>query len=263
MPLRFAANISTLFKEYECLVDRYEAAKDFGFNAVETQFPYTVPLKSLQDAQQYTKLEQVLINSFPGDMSKGEFGFAVEQSTRNDFIKSLNYTLEYATGLNCKKVHVLSGKTSGDISDSEAENVFIENLQIAVDLFKKSDIMTLIEPISKATRPNYFLSDFDQAIKYIKKIDSNYLKLQLDIFHLQMICGNVTRIEELLPYTGHIQISQAPNRNEPNVPGEINYKMVFSLLEKLKYDGWIGLEYNPLSNTVSSLQWIKEYGYNL
>ncbi|XP_023232168.1 putative hydroxypyruvate isomerase [Centruroides sculpturatus] len=202
MRLRFAANISTLFREYECLSDRYQAAKDFGFKAVETQFPYTVPVENLKAAQQQTKLQQVLINSFPGDISKGEFGFAIKADTRSDFEKSLNYTLEYATSLNCKRVHLLAGELSDSSEEKEAESIYVENIEKAVDLFKKSDITVLIEPITRKTRPGYFLADFDQAIKYIKKIDSNYLKLQLDIFHLQMICGNVSRIEELLPYTG-------------------------------------------------------------
>lgn len=44
---------------------------------------------------------------------------------------------------------------------------------------------------------------------------------------------------------GHIQIAQPPDRVEPSGPGEIDYQYVFSLLKKLEYKGWIGLEYNP------------------
>lgn len=95
----------------------------------------------------------------------------------------------------------------------------------------------------------------------IKKIDSKNIKLQLDIFHLQHIRGDLTNsIKTFLPHTGHIQIAQVPGRGEPNTFGEINYKYILELIEKEGYNDWIGLEYKP---TAAGLNWIQEYGYSL
>ena len=54
-----------------------------------------------------------------------------------------------------------------------------------------------------------------------------------------------SKISKLLWFSGHIQISQVPDRSEPDDHGEINYKHIFKLLQKLQYQHWIGCEYTP------------------
>jgi len=54
-------------------------------------------------------------------------------------------------------------------------------------------------------------------------------------------------------------VAQVPDRHEPNTSGEINYRYVFSLLEQLGYNGWIGLEYKPAGSTEAGLKWIDEF----
>lgn len=60
-----------------------------------------------------------------------------------------------------------------------------------------------------------------------------------------------------------LQIAQVPNRNEPNIPGEINYQYILPLLEANGYNDWIGLEYKPAASSKDGLKWIKEFGYSL
>lgn len=49
----------------------------------------------------------------------------------------------------------------------------------------------------------------------------------------------------IIQFVGHMQIAQIPDRHEPDSEGEVNYSYIFSLLEKLGYEGYIGLEYTP------------------
>lgn len=264
MPLKFAANLSLMFKESGSIVERYCAAKNNGFSAVEAQFPYDTPPDALSNAIATTGLEQTLINSYPGDLSAGDIGFAAKPECIEEFKKSLDLTLKYAKAIKCKRIHLMSGEISNCSEEKKAEETYISNLKFAVEMFEKEGILTLIEPINNISRPHYFLSNFEQAVRYVKKINSKSLKIQLDIFHLQMICGNLTNsIKAVSPYIGYIQVSQAPLRDEPSALGEINYRYIFSLLEELGYDGWIGLEYTPSGSTEESLKWIKEYGYKL
>lgn len=58
-----------------------------------------------------------------------------------------------------------------------------------------------------------------------------------------------------------IQVAQAPHRNEPSAPGEVNFKYVFEVLENLGYNDWIGCEYKPTKNSKDNLEWITAYGY--
>ena len=121
------------------------------------------------------------------------------------------------------------------------------------------------------------MDSFQDGLDLVNKLNHPNIKLQLDLFHLQQLEGNLSRnIEKYLPYVGHIQIAQAsggnfnislknyflqvPSRGEPDSPGEIDYKYIFDLLKRLGYSGYIGLEYKPVTDTKTGLQWITEMG---
>lgn len=111
----------------------------------------------------------------------------------------------------------------------------------------------------------------------------------MDVFHAQQITGKITKtIEEYFPHigkvslkwsvekkernslslydifvSGHVQIAQVPSRNEPDVLGELDFHYIFSLLDRLSYKDYIGLEYKPLTTTTDGLKWIKNFGLTL
>lgn len=86
----------------------------------------------------------------------------------------------------------------------------------------------------------------------------------LDVFHMQHIRGNIYHgINDLIGYIGHVQVAQVPHRNEPDTPGEINYKYVIDALNAAGYTDWIGLEYKPKDDAVHGLKWIHQFGYSL
>ncbi|CAL7952232.1 unnamed protein product [Xylocopa violacea] len=262
MSLKFATNLSFMFTETPSIIERYKLAKEAGFKAVESGFPFGFSVKEVSEAKKNAGVEQILINVFTGDVSKGELGFAAIPGEEENFKKSINLTIEYAKALNCKKIHVMSGKVNQITSSND--DVYVKNLQYAVEKFQKEGIIGVIEPINNITVPNYYMNSFQKGLDVVKKINSPNLKLQLDIFHLQHICGNITEnIKKLLPYTGHVQIAQVPDRHEPDTPGEIDYKYILSILEKEGYNEYIGLEYRPKSSSKGGLNWIQNYGYKL
>lgn len=264
MALKFAANLSTMFKEHPSILSRYQAAKDAGFKGVEATYVYDQPLNELVSAKTKSGLEQVLINTFPGNLEAGELGHAALPSRTKDFHDALELSIKYCKALECKRLHILAGKSLKGIIDTAMSPVYLENLKTAAERLAKEDIVGVIEPINSISVPGYFLNNFDEGLKYVKAVNSPNLKLQLDIFHLQHICGNLTnRIKELLPFVGHIQIAQVPDRHEPNSDGEINFKYIFQLLQNYNYDGWIGCEYFPQADTVKGLNWIQEFGLSL
>ncbi|XP_042145393.1 LOW QUALITY PROTEIN: phospholipase A1 member A [Ixodes scapularis] len=262
MPVKLAANLSTMFKDGS-LADRYSTALQMGFKAVECQFPYDTPLEEIRSRKKSSGLEQVLINSYPGDLSKGELGFAAKPGCEGEFLRSLETTLNYAKALNCNKVHVMAGVTGGHC-DKSMEETYVKNLRKAADMFEKEDIVGVIEPLCKQVKPGYFLDNYEKGAKYVAEINHKNMRLLLDVFHMQMLSGNLTNtIREIFPLVGHVQVSQAPNRQEPSAPGEINYRYIFELIEELGYRDWIGLEYFPSGSTADSITWIKDYGYVL
>lgn len=160
------------------------------------------------------------------------------------------------------RIHIMSGKTENNERTQQQYETYESNLRFAETRLKHEGIIGLIEPINNYSVPQYFLNSFEKAIEVVKKINSPNIRLMVDVFHLQQIQGNLSRsIKEFMPYTGHIQIAQVPNRNEPNTNGEIEYKYLLSTIEPLGYNDWIGLEYKPAEESIKGLTWIKEFGY--
>ncbi|XP_018569183.1 putative hydroxypyruvate isomerase isoform X2 [Anoplophora glabripennis] len=259
---KFCANLAFLFPE-KPLLERYKLAKDAGFKAVETGFPLGLSKDQVVIAKNAAGVQQILINIYTGDVTKGELGFAAIPGKENEFKKSIETTIDYAKALGAKKIHIMAGKVEGNVTTAH-DSVYENNLRYAVELLEKENILALIEPINKYSIPHYYMNSFEKALSVIEKINSPNLKLMLDVFHLQLIRGNISNtIKELIKFIGHVQIAQAPNRNEPNTPGEINYKYVLEAIQKAGYDDWIGLEYKPLGDTKDGLAWVGELGYSL
>ncbi|CAM1297924.1 Gip (predicted) [Pycnogonum litorale] len=260
--MKLASNLTLMFTECGDVCSRFKVAAEAGFKYVECVNPFESTLEEIVAAKRKTDVQMVHINSYPGP--PGQFGFAAVPGKEDEFMSSLQKSVSYAKGLDCKRIHIMSGKRAVGEPTSLFESTYTENLKLAAEVLEKEDIIGLIEPINSTTIENYFMSDFTLAEKIVKMINSPYLRLQLDIFHLQLIAGNLTRnIKRYLPLTGHIQISQAPNRNEPDSPGEINYPYIFKLLETLGYDDYIGLEYKPTGKTLEGLRWVEDFGLSL
>ncbi|RDD36829.1 putative hydroxypyruvate isomerase [Trichoplax sp. H2] len=274
IPLRFAANITTMFTEIANFADRYGAAAAAGFKGVECMFPYMVPVEQLKAVKESAGVDHVLMNAIPGNWEAGDRGIAAIPGRENEFRDSLQKSLLYAKTLQCKRIHVMAGllpKSYVNASVSEQRElwrdystVYVRNMQYAADLFRQAsfeDITLLIEPInSKLSIPLYFVDTHIKALELIRAIDRENVKLQLDLFHIQVANGNLTKtLHEIFKDIGHIQISQVPNRNEPDEIGEINYPYIFNTLQKLGYNGWIGCEYFPRGKTLEGLEWAQKY----
>lgn len=97
----------------------------------------------------------------------------------------------------------------------------------------------------------------------IKQVNSENVRLLLDLFHCQQIRGDITRaIDEYIDITGHVQVAQVPKRGEPDTPGEIDYSYVLQLLAAKGYNSWVGCEYNPTKGSHTT-NWIHLLGHTL
>ena len=251
--IQLSANLSLLFTENE-FIDRFKEAKNNGFDAIEFQFPYDIEAQTIKREIDKNNLILSIFNSPPGDFENGDRGLACLENRKDDFKKSIVKAISYAKIFQCNKIHVMAGISNKE-NDLNAKKVYIENLKWACDEFDKHNINLLIEPINQRNIPKYFLSSTDLAIEIINEVKRENIKLLFDIYHHQIIRGDVTKyLEKFLPYIGHIQIAGIPNRNEPD-QSELDYQYIFKLIEKLNYNGFIGCEYNPKKDTVSGLKW--------
>ena len=256
--IKLSANLSFLFTELP-FEKRFNAAADLGFKAVEFLFPYNYQINNIKSWLEEANLDLILFNSYPGYLEKGEKGIASLIGRENEFKEKFSIALEYAEQLSCPFIHIMPGIELDEKNKNKYRDIFKNNLSFAANLSKEKNITVLIEAINNKDIPNYHLNYVSDAIDIIEELKHPYLKLQLDLYHAQIMSGNLTTIiENSLNHTKHMQIASPPFRYEPD-KGEINYQFIFSLIEKLKYNGYIGCEYNPSTNTNDSFNWAKKY----
>ncbi len=253
---KFAANLSFLFTDV-LFPERFKRAAVAGFKGVEYLFPYEHPASDIADWLRANDLEQVLFNLSAGDWAAGERGLACLPHRQGEFAESVEQALAYAMVLDCSHVHCLSGLRPAGYDEAELEATYVANLRFAADRFATIGATVMIEPInSRIDMPGYWLDDVAKGFRLLAAVDRSNVKLQYDIYHAQIIAGDLARtLEANLGRIGHIQIADNPGRHEPG-SGEINYPFLFDLLDRLGYDGWVGCEYKPLTTTEAGLGWL-------
>ncbi|MBU3630253.1 hydroxypyruvate isomerase [Polynucleobacter sp. AP-Melu-500A-A1] len=255
---QFAANLTMLFNEVP-FMERFKKAADSGFKGVEFLFPYAYSAADIKRELDQNQLKLVLHNLPAGDWDAGERGVACLPDRIEEFREGVKKAIEYATALGVKQINCLAGKAPSEIDPKLLHDTFVANLKFAADELKKVNIRLLIEPINTFDIPGFFLSKTQHAIQILSDVDSDNLFIQYDIYHAQRMEGELSKtIENNLAKIAHIQLADNPGRNEPGT-GEINYAYLFKLLDDLGYEGWVGCEYKPATNTEAGLGWISTY----
>lgn len=254
---KFAANLSFLFTEVP-FPERFARAAAAGFAGVEYLFPYDWPAHEVAQWLQSADVEQVLFNLPPGDWAAGERGLACLPHRQGEFAESVEQALDYAMVLDCERVHCLAGLRPAGCDEAMLETTFVANLRHAADRFATIGATVMIEPInSRIDMPGYWLDDVGKGFRLLQAVDRSNVKLQLDLYHAQIIQGDLARtIEANIGHIGHVQIADNPGRHEPG-SGEIHYPFLFDLLDRLGYTGWVGCEYKPQTTTEAGLSWLQ------
>jgi len=255
----FAANLSMMFQEIGFL-DRFEAAARAGFKGVEFLFPYEHPASAIAERLERNRLSLALFNLPPGDWAAGERGMAALPGREAAFRQGVEQALPYARATGCRTLHAMAGLWPAGRDKSEGEHVYVENLRWAADRLAGEGLTVIIEPINTRDIPGYFLNTTREATAIIERVGRPNLKLQLDLYHVQIMEGDLaTKIRALAGQYPHVQIAGNPGRHEPDI-GEIHYPYLFDLFDEIGYAGWIGCEYRPKGETRAGLGWARRYG---
>jgi hydroxypyruvate isomerase len=256
---KFAANLSMLFNEID-FYDRFDAAAKAGFTGVEFLFPYGFDRAELIRRLKACGLELVLHNLPPGNWDTGERGLACLPDRKAEFRDSVALGIDYAVALGCKQVNCLSGIIPKGTDHKLPHETLIENLRFAADATKKAGVRLLIEAINTTVdMPGFYLDHSYQAKAIIDEVGSDNLFFQYDIYHMQIMEGDLARsIERQLKWIAHLQIADNPGRHEPGT-GEINYPFLFEHIDRIGYQGWISAEYRPANGTTEGLGWLEPF----
>jgi hydroxypyruvate isomerase len=251
---RFSANLSMLFGELP-FMERFAAAASAGFGGVEYLFPYEHNAQQLADCLGENGLKQVLFNLPAGNWAAGDRGIACLPERRGEFEDGVGSAIEYAAALGCRQLNCLAGIPVG-INAETAQATLVANLKFAAAALERAKIRLLIEPLNTRDVRGFFLTKSQQALSLMGEVGSDNLWLQFDVYHMQVMEGDLAfTIGKNIGRISHFQIADNPGRHEPGT-GEINFPFLFSYIDSLGYDGWIGCEYKPATNTVAGLKWL-------
>jgi hydroxypyruvate isomerase len=255
---RLAANLSWLFTELP-LIERFAAAAEAGFRAVEMLFPYELPATSVRAQLDAHDLALVLLNLPPGDWAAGERGLAALPGREADFAAALRTALAYAHVCGTQRVHAMAGNVPPGADRTAFLETYVANLRHAARSAAAEGMTVLIEPLNAIDNPGYFLRTTTQALAIIDRVGEPNLALQLDLYHTQVSEGDLERrIRALAGRYAHVQIAGNPHRNEPD-SGEVRYDYLLEVLDAIGYAGWVGCEYRPRGETGAGLGWTRRY----
>jgi hydroxypyruvate isomerase len=258
----FAANLSMLFTELP-FEERFAAAAAAGFKAVEYLFPYDYAPEKLAGLLAGNGLKQVLFNLPAGDWAAGERGIAADPDRSGEFRAGVDRAVIYAQALGVLRLNCLAGMERTDIPRESQWHTLVTNLAYAADKLAESNLTLLAEFINRRDMPGFFLHSFEQAMQLHTDVARPNFLIQYDVYHAQREGGELAAsLAAGLTRIGHIQIADNPGRHQPGT-GEINYRFLLAELDRLGYSGMVGLEYVPTPDTVSSLGWLKAYGFTL
>jgi len=253
--IKWSINLSTLLLEYPFL-DRFQAAADLGFAAVEFLWPRGVDLDDLVRAQRAAGVTVALFNADGGDLAAGERGFLGNPAKAKYLLENFEFALDLADVLPCPLVHVLGGTTIAGLTReamlTEATRAHHELCALAASY----DVTLTLEALNRKDIPGFLFPATALALEQLRRVDRPNLKLQYDVYHMQRTEGDI--IETIRAHIGdiaHIQVADVPGRHQPGT-GELNFPAIFRAIEDTGYAGYIGLEYLAQTSTAEAVAWL-------
>jgi len=199
-------------------------------------------------------VQLVGLNFFAGDMPGGDRGLVSWTARSGEFRENIDVTVGIGERLGCRAFNALYGNRTDDASAEEQDALATENLRLAARAARRIGGTVLVEPVSGA--PRYPLLTAADVLAAIDRVGEDDVKLLLDVYHLAVNGDDVdAAIDASAGRIGHVQIADAPGRNEPGT-GKLPIDSYLDRVAATGYDGWIGLEYKPSGASADSFDWL-------
>jgi len=170
--------------------------------------------------------------------------------SKEKIIQEVDASIDIAKKLKCKRIMLLSdvleNNGSVKINSISSEKKLLrlyDNLKALTEIAEERDIKLVIEPLNiLKDHKNYYLDNFQKTLELIQSINSEHLKILYDIYHMQIMEGNILdTLQKYYQFIGYIHIANVPYRCEPWI-GELDYKFILKELSKI-YSGFVGFEF--------------------
>ena len=235
--MQYSLCIDSIYPK-ENLKEKLQKIKKAGFNHIEFWDWRDKEPKTINDSG-------LKVTNFSGNRVT-----SLTLDSTEKVMNEVNASIDVAKKLKCNRIMLLSDVLESDgsvkvnsISSEEKLECLVGNLKVLVDLAEKEGIYLVIEPLNTfKDHKNYYLNHFQKTLKLIQSINSKYLTILYDIYHMQIMDGNIVKtLKKYHEYIGYVHVANVPYRCEPWI-GELDYKFILKELSKI-YSGVVGFEF--------------------
>ena len=218
------------------LEDLCKAARDIGIRSVEL-----LSLEEIAVARKFG-LTCAMVSGIPGGITKG-----LNREENHDTIRQWFETAApKVVELGCENVICFSGNRAG-MSDEEGLEHCAVGIKKLLPIAEKHRLTLVMELLnSKVDHADYMCDQTKWGVALCKKVGSDRFKLLYDIYHMQIMHGDVIRtLREAAPHIAHYHTGGVPGRNEIDESQELNYPAIMRAIVDTGFKGFVAQEFIP------------------
>jgi hydroxypyruvate isomerase len=260
---KYTVNCSMIFTELP-LLERPGAAARAGFSSVEFWWPFPDANPERAQVDDFVRAIREAgvslsgLNFFAGDMSAGDRGILSCSARESEFTENVAAVRDVAEQTGCRVFNALYGNRLVDEAPEAQDATALRRLAELATFTEQTGSVIVLEPLS--AMETYPLKMASEAVDVMEKLRESgattNVKLLADFYHLSVNGDDVSRvISTYATQIGHVQIADAPGRNEPGT-GELPIQRWLDELDASGYTGLIGLEYRPSASSADSFGWL-------
>lgn len=250
--MRLCVPIPCFFRDVN-FCDAIRKTAELGYDAIETYDWKELDLDEVRKTLDETGVELISICTTEFNLTDPQY--------RDSWIKGIKESCEAAKKLGVKNIITQVGNDTGAPQEEQHRSI-VEGLKAGAPILEEYGITVMIEPLNTyVDHRGYYLWSSVEAFEIIKEVNSPYVKVIYDIYHQQVMEGNIIpNITKNLDLIAHLHGAGYPGRHEMQY-GESDYKNIIKAVDAAGYKGALGLEYSPLLDPIDSLTEAKKiYG---
>jgi hydroxypyruvate isomerase len=182
-----------------------------------------------------------------GNNNPPGWGAISHKEATGDYLKALHAAIDIAAANDIPNIILLAGGRAPEMTEDQGAENAINFINQAKAHAEDKNIMLCTELISSAGGPTAYIFDhMAWGLKVMKEVNSPRAKILYDIYHAQVMDGNIVRtIRDNIQWIGHFHTGGVPGRHELDETQELNWRYIAQSILDLKYTGYITHEWSP------------------
>jgi hydroxypyruvate isomerase len=174
-----------------------------------------------------------------------EYGI-IHKEAHEQALGPLGAAIDECSAAGCPNIIIVGGQRKGMSNEEGADNAVVFLNRIKTRAEDKGVTICMEVMNSKFDRPDQMCDHMAWGVDVVKRVNSPRVRLLCDIYHVQIMDGDVTRnIQTNYQWIAHFHTGGVPGRHEIDDTQELNYKFIAKTIADMGYAGYIAHEFRP------------------